>query len=133
MHTQNQPRDRQASHCHCTAPRQGNQLGIWSNGRQSTSFSSIAMTNIIPFILILHYALYKFYWLELLIIYLLRNSWLETNITFAINMLLSVKDSGCQKDNAVNDRVNETCFFTILILLTLIWLGIFISNSHAPW
>ena len=37
--------------------------------------------------------------------YVPRNSWLETNIRFVINLLLSVTDSGCQKDNAVNDRV----------------------------
>ena len=100
-HTHNQPRDRQAAQCRCGAPwnlwRKGNLLFFRSNGRHRTSFSSVAKKNIIPCILFLHNALYKYYWLELVIMYMPRNSWLETNVRFAINLLLSVQDFGCQK------------------------------------
>ena len=62
------------------------------------------MKNIIPYMLIFHYALYKYYWLEQVIMYVPRNGWLET-VRFAINLLVVLKILDAKIDNAVNDGV----------------------------
>ena len=44
-----------------------------------------------------HLAECKYYWLELVIMYVSKNSLSVTKVWFTINLLLSVNDSGCQK------------------------------------
>ena len=44
-----------------------------------------------------HLAVCKYFWPELVIMNVPRNSWLVTKVWFTINLLLSVNDSGCQK------------------------------------
>ena len=44
-----------------------------------------------------HLAECKYYWPELVIMNVSRNSWSLTKVRFTINLLLSVNDSGCQK------------------------------------
>ena len=54
-----------------------------------------------------HLAVCKYFWPKLVIMNVPRNSWLETNVRFAINVLLSVIESGCQ-NRQCSERQGET-------------------------